>query len=149
MKPCRRCTSLTMMAVTPRNVRSSYLCLKATCASSRAVTFIAQIARSPPPTPTLHAPGIQVAYPSSPSVLLFSLNQPFTMSQVQKAAAEVSGKLPPRLTLPGIISTLNRFSESVETGTDSKKLGAASTEETDGDDELLSPGTLAAVSNTP
>ena len=68
------------------------------------------------------------------------------MSQVQKVAAEVSGKLPPRLTFPGIIFTLNSFSELVELETDAKS--RARSTEADGDGALVSPGTLAAVSTS-
>lgn len=61
-------------------------------------------------------------------------------------SAEVSGSLPPRLVLPGVVSRLTRFCESVESteqsGRDSGENVSAGDQ---GDDELASPGTLASV----
>ena len=82
--------------------------------------------------------------PPSPFTPFLALRILF--AQVQKIAAEVSGKLPPRLTFPRIVSTLNSFSESVELGNDAI-IGEKSCEAR-GDDALVSSGTLAAVRKT-
>lgn len=66
--------------------------------------------------------------------------------QVQKMSAEVSGNLPPRLVLPGVVARLNSFSQWVEAGGEAQrgrpeKRSAAEAR----DNKIASPGVLASV----
>ncbi|CAM9380716.1 unnamed protein product [Ectocarpus sp. 8 AP-2014] len=73
------------------------------------------------------------------ALLLERTEQLYEYDQIQRMSAEVSGILPPRLVLPGVVSRTFRFCESVE-GSSSEDPGA----EHQGDDSVESPGTLAS-----
>ncbi|CAB1112970.1 unnamed protein product [Ectocarpus sp. CCAP 1310/34] len=73
------------------------------------------------------------------ALLLERTEQLYEFDQIQRMSAEVSGILPPRLVLPGVVSRIFRFCESVE-GSSSEDPGA----EHQGDDSVESRGTLAS-----
>lgn len=67
------------------------------------------------------------------------------MVQVQKLAAEVSGKLPPRLVIPGAVARLNAYAGMIE---DDDEPGIINTPIENGDDAVVSPGVIATVSRS-
>ncbi|CAM9341174.1 unnamed protein product [Ectocarpus sp. 4 AP-2014] len=92
--------------------------------------------------PTTGAPppcGLGACLEEIRALLLERTEQLYEYDQIQRMSAEVSGILPPRLILPGVVSTTFRFCDSVE-GSSSEDPGA----EHQGDESVESPGTLAS-----
>lgn len=61
-------------------------------------------------------------------------------------SAEISGIIPPRLVLPGVVSRLVIFSEAVEAAEEAAGEVERNPPGNPGDDDLAPPGTLASVS---